>query len=182
MPADSPADPLDTPSKPRFPWLALSLVLVVLLLVVGMGIYVVRSSPSAAPASQAGKTPATPASTPPADRPSAQTMSAFGPVGPRVAPPVTSAAPVVGNSAQKNPGVPQNSCQGFAEIAVRFWDLKKEGRPLQFVLSAIEQNSGGDVSKIRVLKALAQVVYQDPNVTRDQAYGNAIEACVKAPS
>jgi hypothetical protein len=177
----------DTPPKPRFPWLVLSLVLIVLLLIVDVSVYVVRSSqpapfPKAPTASQTPKSPATPEAAKPADRPSPGTMAAFGAAAPPAAPSVTSAGSAVGNGPAKSLGIPKNSCQGFAEIAVRFWDLKKAGQPLQFVLTAIDQNSAGDAQKIRILKALAQVVYKNANASRDQTYGNALEACVNSPS
>jgi hypothetical protein len=100
------------------------------------------------------------------------------------APPVPAPA-ASGGAAATDPsspgklGIAKTNCQGFADIAARFWDLRQQGRPIEFVFGAIDENSKGDDGKARVLKALALVVYKDRNATRDVAYRNAHEACMK---
>jgi hypothetical protein len=120
-------------------------------------------------------------------------LAAAPPSGPGESKPGTNAAPqeksppgaVPGAGASAGKGAPgklgiaKTNCQGFADIAARFWDLKQAGRPIEFVFGTIEQNSKGDDGKARVLKALALVVYKDRNATRDAAYRNAHEACMK---
>jgi hypothetical protein len=153
---DAGAAPDAAPVRPRFPWLVPGLVGTLVSAIV-LGIFIVRQAPSVPqpPARAPGSAPATPN--------------------------VPQAPGVPATEADKpgTLGIVRTQCQGFADIAARFWDLKNEGRTLEFAFDVIARNSAGDEQKQRVLKALAQVVYKDPGLTRDSAYRNAFEACLK---
>ena len=150
------------PAPKKAPWHVLGPIAVLLLASTGFAIYTARETTSLP----------------------APSRSAPGISDPQTAGPIesTTATPV---DPAKNPaktgklGIPRAQCQGFADIAARFWDLKNEGRTLEFALGVIEQNSAGDAQKQRVLKALAQVVYKNAAATRDMAYRNSFEACLR---
>jgi hypothetical protein len=142
-------------------------VALLLIGVVGVGVYTARSPvvPAPVPNASAGAAaspqlaPGSPAATMPAP----------------AVPEPESRVPTVGRL-----GVDKASCPAFAEIAGRFWDLKSQGTKLESVMGAIEQGSGGDERKVKLLKALAQVVYANATANRESAYRNALEACRKS--
>ena len=151
------------PTPKKAPWHVLGPIAILLLAAVGFAMYTARETASLPAPSHSSPGGISDPQTP-------------GPVESTTATPVDPA---------KNPamtgklGIPRAQCQGFADIAARFWDLKNEGRTLEFAFGVIEQNSAGDAQKQRVLKALAQVVYKNAAATRDMAYRNSFEACLR---
>jgi hypothetical protein len=154
------AAPEDSPVRTRRSWQVAGLIVLLSCSAIGTGIYLVRQAPPAPelPARAAGANP---------------------PSGGRLTPPVSSPATGTGEAKPGVLGIAKTQCQGFADIAARFWDLKSEGRTLEFAFGVIDRNSAGDEKKQRVLKALAQVVYKNSALTRDAAYRNAFAACLK---
>ena len=142
----------------RRSWLVAGLLILLSCSAIGTGIYFVRQ--------------ASPVQELPVPAPGANP-----PAGSRFAPPAPAAG--TGEARPGVLGIAKNQCQGFADIAARFWDLKNEGRTLDFAFGVIDRNSAGDEKKQRVLKALAQVVYKNPAMTRDAAYRSAFDACLK---
>jgi hypothetical protein len=163
-------EPLPQPTSQPFPWPMFIAVALLLTGVVGVGVYTARS-------------PAVPASVPNASAGAAAdpSLAPLAPSSPSAAVPAPAApepesrVPTVGRL-----GVDKASCPAFAEIAGRFWDLKSQGTKLESVMGAIEQGSGGDERKVKLLKALAQVVYANATANRESAYRNALEACRKS--
>jgi hypothetical protein len=148
-------------------------VALLLIGVVGVGVYTARSPAVPAPESAAGATASPPLA--PSAPPVPGSPPAVMPAPGAAVPEPESRVPTVGRL-----GVDKASCPAFAEIAGRFWDLKSQGTKLESVIGAIEQGSGGDERKVKLLKALAQVVYANATANRDSAYRNALEACRKS--
>ncbi len=144
--------------------------------VIGVGVYTARAPAMPAPATSQP----TAADVSPAARNESAGATANPPLTPgassaATAPEPESRVPTVGRL-----GVDKASCPSFAEIAGRFWDLKSQGTKLESVMGAIEQGSGVDERKVKLLKALAQVVYANATANRESAYRNALEACRKS--
>jgi hypothetical protein len=166
------------PAEKRKPGWKILIPAVVLLAVIAVAIYFARTpaktSRSASGFVMGPSTPAAPNGPATSDLPPAALSNPPATPAPADSAPAPGRGPAVGRL-----GVDQASCPAFAEIAGRFWDLKQQGTTLDSAFIAIEQGSGGDQHKIKLLKALAQVVYANTTETRAQAAGNALDACHK---